>query len=74
MEPWPGEFKRKHQFKADEVDKVAEIKLMFKADEVDKVAEIKLMLFIEKLKLLRYDNPNDADFGHEVAKLIKKDE
>jgi len=59
MEPWPGEFKRKHQFKAD---------------EVAKVAEIKLMLVIEKLKLLRYNNPNDQDFGHEVAKLIKKDE
>ena len=59
MEPWPGEFKRKHQFKAD---------------EVAKVAEIKLMLFIEKLKLLRHDNPNDADFGYEVAKLIKEDE
>tara|TARA_R100000951_G_scaffold41625_1_gene35072 strand:- start:10 stop:189 length:180 start_codon:yes stop_codon:yes gene_type:complete len=59
MEPWPGEFKRKHQFKADELAKVAEIKLMF---------------FIEKLKLLRHNNPNDADFGYEVAKLIKKDE
>lgn len=57
MEPWPGEFKREHQFKADEVAKIAEIKLMF---------------FIEKLKKLRQDNPNDADFGAVVAKKIQK--
>ena len=46
--------------------------IRYKAEEVAKIAEIKLMFFIEKLKKLRQDNPNDTDFGAVVAKAIQK--
>tara|TARA_R100001509_G_scaffold118305_1_gene72759 strand:+ start:647 stop:799 length:153 start_codon:yes stop_codon:yes gene_type:complete len=36
------------------------------------VTERAIEEFKDELRRLRKKNPNDADFGHEVAKIIKK--
>ena len=42
------------------------------AELVSIVTERAIEEFYDKLRRLRQQNPNDADFGNEVAMLIKK--
>jgi|OM-RGC.v1.037038099 hypothetical protein len=56
MEPWPGENRSTNS----------------NGELVSIVTERAIEEFKDELRRLRQQNPNDADFGHEVALLIKK--